>query len=55
MVKLNLLEKLDILQLINKDNNFMSDLILRHVFEFDTKFKEMHFAMDDFFNSHITQ
>ena len=26
----------------------MSDLILRHVFEFDSKFKELHFAMNDF-------
>ena len=31
-----------------KDNNFMSDLILRHVFEFESKFKELHFAMNDF-------
>ena len=30
------------------NNNFISDLILRHVFEFESKFKEMYFAMNDF-------
>ena len=31
-----------------KDNNFMSDLILRHVFEFGPKSKQLHFDMNDF-------
>ena len=34
-----------------KNNNFMSDLIMWHIFEFDAKFKQLHHAMN--FNSHI--
>ena len=37
-----------------KDNDFTSDLIMRrdlimrHIFEFDSKFKQLHFAINDY-------
>ena len=34
--------------LLYQDHNFISGIILRHVFEFELKFKELHFAMNDF-------
>ena len=42
----NIIRNLDKV-LLYQDNNFMSDLILRHVFEFESKLKELHFAMND--------
>ena len=31
-----------------KDNDFTNDIIMRHVFGFDSKFKQLHFAMNDY-------
>ena len=32
----------------DNDNNFMTNLIKQHIFEFDEKFHQLHYAMNDF-------